>query len=238
LLNPLEPTDHTGYARLIHEKHVDGIILSGPRQGDHDLIDLRRNGVPIMLMGQMPGSDIPFVDVDAVAGAAAAVKHLIDLGHRRIAIITNAPLDYTSAQHRRMGYRQALEHAGLAYDASLVRTANFTPASGSAAMEDVLAMKPRPTAVFIASDVVALGAVQTIKRASLHIPRDLAVVGFDDVPLAGFYYPPLTTIRLPAYGLGWAAGERLARLIHGEELAQNGVLLQTELVVRASSVEA
>jgi DNA-binding LacI/PurR family transcriptional regulator len=151
-------------------------------------------------------------------------------------MITNAPLDYTSAQHRRMGYRQALEHAGLDYDESLVRTANYTPASGSAAMKEVLALKPRPTAVFIASDVVALGAVQTIKRAGLHIPRDLAVVGFDDVPLAGFYDPPLTTIRLPAYGLGWAAGERLARLIQGEELAQNGVLLQTELVVRASSV--
>ena len=238
LLSPLEPNDHAGYARLIHEKHVDGIILSGPRQGDQDLIELHRQGVPVILMGQMPGSDIPFVDVDAVKGAAMAVRHLIELGHRRIGMITNASLDYTSAQHRLAGYRQALEEARLSYDAALLKTGDFTPASGIAAMDDLLRSKPRPTAVFIASDVIALGAVQAIKRAGLNVPNDVAVVGFDDVPLAGFYDPPLTTIRLPAHGLGWAAGERLIRLIQDDDLDQRGVLLETELIVRASTVDA
>ena len=235
LLNPLEPNDHAGYARLIHEKHVDGIIMSGPRQADQDLIDLYRSGVPIMLMGQMPGTDLPFVDVDATKGAAAAVGHLVELGHRGIGIVTNASLDYTSTQHRLAGYRQALEQAGLPYNAALVRTGNFTPASGVAAMEELLKLNPRPTAVFVASDVVALGAMQAIKRAGLRIPQDVAVVGFDDVPLVGFYDPPLTTIRLPAYGLGWAAGERFVRVIQGEELGQRGVFLETELIVRESS---
>lgn len=235
LLSPLEPSDHAGYARLIHEKHVDGIIMSGPRQADQDLIDLHRSGVPIMLMGQMPGTDLPFVDVDATKGAAAAVGHLVELGHRHIGIVTNASLDYTSAQHRLAGYRQALEQAGLPTDAALVRTGNFTPASGVAAMKELLELNPRPTAVFAASDVVAMGAMQAIKRAGLRIPEDVAVVGFDDVPLVGFYDPPLTTIRLPAYGLGWAAGERLVRVIQGDELDQRGVFLETELIVRESS---
>jgi len=102
-------------------------------------------------------------------------------------------------------------------------------------MEDLLKLSPRPTAVFVASDVVAMGAVQAIKRAGLRIPQDVAVVGFDDIPLVGFYDPPLTTIRLPAYGLGWATGERLIRLIQGDNLDQRGVLLETELIAREST---
>lgn len=236
LLCPLEPDDRSGYARLIHEKHADGIVLSGPRQDDRDLLDLHSEGVPVMLMGQLPGSRIPFVDVNAVEGAATAVKHLIDCGRQRVALITNASLNYTSAQHRRMGYQQALERANLAYDDSLVRTGDFTPASGFAAMNDLLDAEPRPSAVFVASDVVAMGAIQALKRAGLRIPEDIAVASFDDVPLVGFLDPPLTTIRLPAYGLGWSAGERLIRVIQGDELAQRGVLLETDLIVRESSV--
>ena len=235
LLSPLAPDNHSGYAALIHAKHVDGIVLSGPRQDDSELIDLYREGVPVMLMGQLPGSDIPFVDVNAIRGAVDAVTHLIDLGHQRIAMITNAPLEYTSAQHRLAGYRQALEQGDIEYDEALVRTGNFTPASGLQAMTELLQIKPRPTAAFVASDVVAMGAMQAIKRASLAIPDDIAVVGFDDVPLADFYDPPLSTVRLPAYGLGWAAGERLVRLIQGEELSQYEVFLETRFIQRESS---
>jgi len=190
----------------------------------------------VTLLGQLPGSNIPFVDINAVKGAATAVKHLVDLGHRRIAMITNASLDYTSAQQRMAGYRQALEEANLDFDESLFRTGDFTPVSGQSAMDDLLTVTPRPTAVFVASDVVAMGAMQAIKRAGLRIPDDIAIVGFDDVPLAGFYDPPLTTIRLPAYGLGWAAGERLARVINGEDLTDTEVFLDTELIVRESSI--
>jgi DNA-binding LacI/PurR family transcriptional regulator len=103
-------------------------------------------------------------------------------------------------------------------------------------MSDLLRETPHPTAVFVASDVVAMGVIRAIKRTGLRIPQEMAVAGFDDVPLASFFNPPLTTIRLPAHGLGWAAGERLARLVRGEELTQRGLLLETELVVRESSV--
>ena len=190
----------------------------------------------VMLMGQMPHTNMPFVDVDATAGAEAAVNHLIALGHRQIGMITNAPLDYTSAQQRRSGYIQALESADLIVNETLIQEGNYTPASGFAAMTALLETSPRITAVFVASDVVAMGAMLAIKRAGLRIPQDIAVVGFDDIPLAEFFDPPLTTVHLPAYGLGWAAGERLIRLIRGEGLNENSLLLESKLITRQSSV--
>ena len=236
LLKPIDPDDPGGYTSLIRENHVDGILLSGPRQDDAALIELYEEGVPLMLMGQMPHTMMPFVDVNATAGAEAATVHLISLGHRRIGMITNAPLDYTSAQQRRAGYCQALESAGLAVDPALIQEGNYTPTSGFSAMKSLLDISPRITAVFVASDVVAIGAMLAIKRAGLRIPEDIAIVGFDDIPLAEFFDPPLTTVHLPAYGLGWAAGERLIRLIQGEGLNENSLLLESNLITRQSSV--
>jgi len=145
-------------------------------------------------------------------------------------------LEYTSAQQRRSGYLNALQETGIDQDASLLREGDYTPASGFEAMNELLNITPRPTAVFVASDVVALGAMQAIKRAGLRIPEDMAVVGFDDIPLSEYYDPPLTTLRLPAYGLGWAAGERLVRLVNAEGLDVESVLLESELIARQSSV--
>ncbi|MEW5941753.1 MAG: LacI family DNA-binding transcriptional regulator, partial [Chloroflexota bacterium] len=235
LLKPVELEDKHGYMRLINEKHVDGIILSGPRHDDREIVRLHREGVPFMLLGQLPDSDIPFVDIDAVAGAETAVKHLIDLGHRRIAMITNAPLTYTSAQQRRSGFLQALQNAGLEPNQGFIQEGNYTPASGYQAMSALLKLTPRPTAVFIASDVVAMGAILAARRSGLKIPEDISLVGFDDIPLAEYFDPPLTTLRLPAFGLGWAASERLIRLIRAEGLDQNQIRLDTKLIVRESS---
>jgi DNA-binding LacI/PurR family transcriptional regulator len=236
LLKPVEPGDSEGYSRLINENHVDGIILSGPRQDDKEIIRLHNEGVPIMLLGQLPDTDLPFVDVNAKRCAETAVSHLIELGHRNIGMITNAPLSYTSAQQRRTGYQQALHSADLKFEDGLLKEGNYTPASGYHAMNELLEELPRPTAVFIASDVVAMGAILAVKRAGLRIPEDIAIVGFDDIPLAEYFDPPLTTIRLPAFGLGWTAGERLVRLTRDEGLDQTCVFLDSELVIRESTV--
>jgi LacI family transcriptional regulator len=235
LLKQVEPSDTDSYTRLISENHVDGIVLSGPRQADTEILRLSREKVPVLLLGQLPDSRIPFVDVDATIGAEIAVRHLIELGHERIAMITNAPLSYTSAQQRRSGYINALRNAGITVDETQIKEGKYTPASGFQAMQELLEGSPRPTAVFISSDVVALGAILAVKQTGLRIPEDIAVVGFDDIPLAEYFDPPLTTIRLPAFGLGWTAGERVIRLIKNEDLDQAGVLLETELVVRKSS---
>ncbi len=235
LFEPIAPSDASGaYARLIREHQVDGIILSGPRFDDRNLKRIYAEGAPVVLAGQLPNSGIPFVDVDNVGGAAVATEHLLRLGHRRVALITNAPPAYTASADRLKGYRQALKGAGVSYDKSLVRYGNFTPYSGLQAMNQLLACRPRPTAVFVASDTVAFGALHALHQAGLRVPQDMALVGFDDVPLANFVDPPITTLRLPAYQLGYGAADLLIRLISKDKIENPHILLETKLVVRES----
>lgn len=235
LFEPITPEDNSGaYVRLIRERHVDGIILSGPRFDDRELLKIHAEGAPVVLVGQLSQTDIPFIDVDNIGGARLATEHLIGLGHRRIALITNASTAYSASLDRLIGFRQALETSGIPYDLSLVRYGQFTPQSGEAAMNELLDMIPRPTAVFVASDVVALGALRAVHKKKLSVPHDIAFVGFDDIPLAESVSPPLTTVRIPAAGLGWTAVDLLTRIIAQEEIRNPKVVLETELVVRAS----
>jgi LacI family transcriptional regulator len=222
------------YIGLVREKQTDGIILSGPRSDDQQLPGLKAEGFPLVLLGQLPGSDIPFVDVDNVGAAKQALAHLIGLGHRRIGIITNAPLAYTAARDRLAGCRQALQEAGIPLDEELRCCGDFTEESGRVAMKRLLDLPEPPTAVFVASDLVAFGALIAIKEQGLRIPADIALVGFDDVRLAPYVDPPLTTVRLPAYELGYRAATLLTRLIGGELVEGQEIFLHTELVVRRS----
>jgi DNA-binding LacI/PurR family transcriptional regulator len=234
LIEAAPPDDHNSYWRLIRERHVDGIVLSGPRFDDEDQLRAHLEGSPVVLMGQLPNTELPFVDVDNVSGAARVTQHLIGLGHQRIAFISNAHPAYTASAQRLKGYRQAVEAAGLPCDESLVRYGDFSPASGEAAMTDILQNGLRPTGVFVASDTVAMGALKAIRAAGLNVPRDIALVGFDDAPMSEFVDPPLTTMRLPAFGLGWGSGDMLIRLINQEVIQQPAILLETELIVRKS----
>ena len=233
LFEPISPEDSRGFAWLIHERHVDGLVISGPRTDDPDLINLLDRGVPVVLQGQLPGVNIPLVDVDNQHGARAATQHLIELGHKRIGMITNAGLKYTAAAARLAGYRDALDAAGIAFDETLIRYGNFTPQSGEAAIADLL--REKPTAVFVASDVVALGVMKRLQALGARIPDDIALVGFDDIPLSRYLDPALTTMRLPAFGLGWGAAELITRLINRMPVENQHVLLETELIVRESS---
>lgn len=236
LFETIAPNDDSGgYTRLLRERHVDGIVLSGPRTDDEELLKLHSTGAPVVLLGQLPGSAIPSVDVNNRGGAAMATEHLLARGHRRIGLITNADPVYTAAADRLAGYQQALEAAGLAFAPGLVRYGNFTPQSGAEAMAQLLDLPEPPTAVFVASDTVALGALQAVRRSGRRVPDDVALVGFDDVPLSEFIDPPLTTVRLPAFGLGWGAAEMLHRLITGDEIRVAQLILDTELIVRESS---
>jgi len=234
LIEPTPPDNTGSYLNLIRERHVDGIVLSGPRFDDEELLRSHAADSPVVLMGQLPNSDLPFVDVDNVSGAARVTQHLIGLGHTRIAFISNAQPAYTASIQRLTGYRQALAAAGIPFDESMVGYGDFSPASGEAAMTAILRAPDRPTAAFVASDTVALGALRAIRAAGLNVPHDMALVGFDDAPLSEFIEPPLTTMRLPAFGLGWGAAELLIRQIKHEAIQQPAVLLDTELIVRKS----
>ncbi len=229
-----DPSSNEVYLALAREKRIDGFIISGPRVDDRALLRLHQDGVPIVLLGRLPDVDIPSVDVDNVRAAYNAVSHLIRLGHRRIGMITNGPLRYTASRDRLLGYRQALERHEIPYDPDLVVEGQFTAESGEAAVERLLALDPPPTALFVASDTVALGALVALRRRGLQIPEDMALVGFDDIPLAAYVDPPLTTVRVPAYELGREAARLLLTLVQGQAPGTTHVVLSTSLVVRLS----
>ena len=232
LVEPLAPGEGS-YEELVYSQRTDGLIVSGPRVDDDELRRLAASGFPLVLQGSLPGVDAPSVDIDNVQGARSAVEHLIELGWRRIGCITNAPLAYTAAQERLTGYREALVAAGIAFDPRLVAQADFDAASGHRAMAELLADRTLE-AVFVASDVVAFGAIAAIREAGLRVPDDLSIVGFDDIPLAAYFDPPLTTVRLPAYDLGLAAGTAILARVAGRPVPDR-TLLPTELIVRSST---
>jgi LacI family transcriptional regulator len=235
LFRPVDPDNpQDSYATLIYEGYVDGVILSGPQFEEPEAVALYEQQLPIVVTGRLPGRPVPCVDADNYQGAQLATHHLISLGHRRIGLITNAPRSYLASEERFHGYRESLLTAGLDYDESLVCEGYFTGRSGYRAMETLLDLADRPSAVFVASDVVAFGAMQAIKSRGLRIPQDVAIVGFDDVSITQYVEPLLTSVRLPAYELGWQAGALALQLVRREAPDTLLKLLPTELVVRDS----
>jgi len=235
LLDVLEDVvDEFSYQRLIQSRQVDGIIFSGPRLDDNALKLLSQVNFPTVLMGALPSKSFYSVDIDNVLAARTATEHLIKLGHSCIACITNTTPNYSAASDRLRGYQQALQKHNIVPDDRMVRYGNFDPQSGFRAMNGLLSLNPIPTAVFVASDVVAYGAMSAINKADLQIPGDVAVIGFDDVPLSEFFQPRLSTIHLPIQELAQAAGNLLIQLINGDTPENRQVLLDTHLVIRES----
>lgn len=222
------------YLQLVRANRIDGIILSGPRIDDQALTELEQVQFPTVLLGQMPGSWFSSVDVDNRAAAQTAVAHLLNLGHTRIACITNAPVTYTAARQRLKGYRQALEKAGVPFNDSLIRYGEFDTESGYEMMASLLEGGISFTAAFVASDTLAYGAKAAIRERGLRIPQDIAMVGMDDLPLSRYTDPPLTTVHLPAVDLASKASEILFQILQEEQPEQKQVILDTHLVVRKS----
>lgn len=224
---------------LVRGGHVDGLVVTGARPTDTELRVLHAEGTPIVLWGRLSGSDLPFVDIDNAAAAQLAIDHLLDLGHDRIGCITNAPpLTDTAAADRLRGYRTALEARGIRIDESLIRHASFDERSGLQAMRSLLDHKDRPSAVFVASDEVALGALKAARQGGVDVPDELSIVGFDDLPIAQYVEPALTTVRVPAREIGVVAARALIDAVshpNGSGRRKPSTILATELVIRGSA---
>lgn len=182
----------------------------------------------------LPDPDVPSVGATNWGGGLAATRHLIQLGHRRIAVIGGPPALLCS-RARIDGYRAALESAGLPFHPELVRDGTFHHQGGYDAATELLALGEPPTAVFAGSDEQAFGVAEAARVAGLAIPHDLSVVGFDDLPISRWAAPPLTTVRQPLAELGRVGAQMLQALIEGRELDSYHVELATSLVVRAST---
>jgi DNA-binding LacI/PurR family transcriptional regulator len=173
--------------------------------------------------------------VDNRAGACDAVRHLIDLGHQRIAIVCG-PMSTSSAWQRCAGYSQAMEEAGLTVRPDWVVEETFDQEGGYRGAQRLISQSERPTAIFATADLMALGVMQALRAAGLRIPEDMSVVGFDDIPAATLTTPPLTTINQPKYEMGKRAAELLlARIKGGKASSSRRGLMEYGLIVRGST---
>jgi DNA-binding LacI/PurR family transcriptional regulator len=215
--------------------HVDGVLLASLHGDDPLPSRLRARGIPVVVGGRPPrGATVPFVDVDNVQGARSAVAHLAASGRRRIATIAG-PSDMTPGIDRLTGYREGLAEAGIAHDWSLEATGDFRRESGVSAMERLLAERPDLDAVFAASDLMASGALGVLRAAGRRVPDDVAVVGFDDSPVATSTEPPLTSVRQPIEEMGREMTRLLVGGLGRDDDVSRRVILATRLVRRASS---
>lgn len=236
LVHAAEPyAEESTYGKLVRTHKVDGLLVASPMVNDPEVQQLHDEGTPIVLNGATAARDIASVDVDNVQGAYKAVQYLIELGHRRIGHISNAPFSYTSSVDRLIGYRRALSEVGIPFDEQMVFAGEFTTESGYTAMQHLLDCADLPTAVFIGSDVVAIGALDALHHAGMSVPHDMSIISFDDILLSKYVRPALTTVHLPAYDLGRNAGDMILKIIRREPLPTMRVLLPTELIIRDST---
>jgi DNA-binding LacI/PurR family transcriptional regulator len=222
---------HDRVERYAVAGHVDGVMFASMHGADPLPGTLVRLGIPVVCSGRPIGeASVPYVDVDHFGGVCSAVRHLVAAGRRRIATIAG-PQDMVAGIDRLAGYRATLEESGLA---SHVAIGDFTRESGIAAMRALLAGDPALDAVFVASDMMAHGALLALKDAGRRVPTDVAVVGFDDFEISRYSEPPLTTVRQPIVEMGRTMARQLLGLINGEPHQADAVVLPTELVIRES----
>lgn len=213
---------------------VDGLLIMSPHIDARSLGNDLRVGVPAVLMNtRNDGRTFSSLTVDNYSGAEAMMRHLAGLGHRRIAHITGPTSNFES-QERLHGYRAAREKLRLAGKELLI-PGDFSEESGYAAGKQVLAMTQRPHAIFAANDMMAIGCLFALTEAGVRVPDDIALAGFDDIPIARFVTPPLTTVRIEIAELGRRALERVTSAVSEPEAAKTSTeTLTPELVVRVS----
>jgi DNA-binding LacI/PurR family transcriptional regulator len=221
--------------RYVRQGHVDGVILMSLHRDDTLPDILATAHVPVVLSGRpLDGRPMAYVDADNAGGAAAATRHLLELGRSRIATITG-PMDMVAGLDRLAGYRAALTEAGRAEAPELVAEGDFTEAGGLRAMTRLLADAPDLDAVFVASDPMACGALQALRAAGRKVPEDVALVGFDDAAVAATCDPPLTTVAQPLDEMTGALVDLLLGQIESGDGAGESRVCATSLVRRASA---
>ena len=225
---------------LMKNKQVDGMIVSLAinEQNKKELTRLAEDNFPVVQIDRkIPQSGFPAVVIDNQAAAYKATSYLVQLGHHDIAHISG-DLAVKPAQDRLTGFKQALKSAGIDLLDEWIKEGNYSKHSGYQKMKELLSLEQHPTAVFIANDLMALGAYEAVFEQGLEIPNDISIVAYDDIELATVIRPRLTTISQPEYKLGVEAAKLLVRSIEGkDELTLNDQILTAKLVKRESSTK-
>ena len=231
-----EPQREAMYLRVLRDRQVDGLLIAASQMADVTIAELRKEVFPFVLLNRATerGDDLAVV-VDNHGAAVGVAAHLADLGHRRVGHVAG-PQNTTTGVERLEGYRAGVLAFGLADEPELVVEATaFSEEGGDLALQMMLAGSARPTAIFAANDLIAIGILQRLRRIGMRVPGDLSIVGFNDIPMAGLLEPALTTVRVPQLEMGVAGANLLIDRLEGQPISQVRVTLPTELVVRASS---
>ncbi len=227
-----EEDERKVFPRITRRGIVDGIIIQTTHAADELFVLLEQGDIPYIVAGrpsQLPNAS--YVDVDNVTGSYNAVRHLLHLGRRRIATIAG-PLNTTAGMDRLEGYQNALRESNYVIDDRLIAEGDFTEKGGYYAAKSLLVHQP--DAIFVAADLMAVGALRAIREADLSVPDDIAIVGYDDLPPATIANPPLTTVRQPIRRMGVKLVEVLIDIINNGEFPARRMVFETELVIRAS----
>jgi len=223
-------------AELASARRAGAIIVTSELTPS-DQRSLARARLPYVLIdpaAKLPDPEVATVGATNWAGGLSAARHLLELGHRRIAVI-GGPVAMLCSRARISGYAAALASAGIDLDPALIRHGNFHHDGGYQAARELFELPDPPTAIFAGSDEQAFGVAEAARVTGRRIPEDLSVVGFDDLPISRWFSPPLTTVRQPLADMGRIAAEMLLTMIDGRELSGRQVELATELVVRSST---
>ncbi|WP_239617818.1 LacI family DNA-binding transcriptional regulator [Cohnella mopanensis] len=223
------------YTALCKERNVEGAILSGLRLDDPYLQEvIEQNSFPCVLIDiPKTGENVAHVTSDSRVGAAMAVRHLLENGHRHIAMINGHNQAFVSRE-RFEGYKEALEQYGISANEELAYDGKFSEDGGAEAMYQILIRNPDVTAVFCASDLMALGAMRTLERMGRKVPDDVSIIGFDDISISAYCSPKLTTIRQDKYELGYQAAQLLIDMLENRT-DNRKLLLNNQLIVREST---
>ncbi len=229
------PSPGPGYRRPMGPHNTDGLLVFAASLEDAELVHLYEIDFPVVLLYQAPpdGLNIPYITIENKAGARELVDHLLEVhAYRRVAFL-RGPENHEDSYWRELGYREALESHGIPFDPALVATGGFDQDIAQLAVEQWLRQGVQIDAIFAGDDEAATGVIAALQRAGKRVPEDFAVVGFDDVHLANYLMPPLTTVRAPIEQTGREAVRQLVSLLRTGE-ADPLVLLPTELVIRRS----
>ncbi len=214
---------------------VDGLIIMSPQIDAHTLhVNIPRSLPVVLLNCMVEGSSFDSINIDNFGGAYAMVRHLLDHGHRRIAIIKGTESNY-DADQRLYGYRKAMIESGIAGDDLIEVTGDFTEEEGHAAAQRIIAMTVRPTAIFASNDSMAIGAMSALREAGIKVPGDIAVAGFDDIPISKYIRPPLTSVHVSIAELGEHAMQRLLMAIETKNnYVKQHTAIPATIVIRES----
>jgi LacI family transcriptional regulator len=224
---------HVGWERR-YLSRVMGTLVDGALLVTPTVTDVQYDGPVVAVDPHTGRSSLPTFSASNLHGALAGVEHLLELGHVRIGMVTGRP-DLVSARLREQGYRRALQEAGLAVDESLLRLGAFERSTARAAARELLTLPEPPTAIFACNDLSALATLEVAAELGVDVPRQLSVLGFDNIPESAMAQPPLTTVQQPIRQMGHDAMVMLVALLHGEQLDQTQVTLDTTLVLRRST---